>query len=273
MAAETTLALALRHRVAGLGLSRAQLQRLDGRRLGQLRTQLEACALATECCFLLDPPLAVPQAQWRAGMAVLPAAARRARRLGFTRTLMTVLPFHDELPFTANFAQHVQRVRELAAELAAHGIGLGLEYLAPESRRRGHRYRFIHDLAGLRELCRAAARPNVGLVLDSFHWYCAAETTDDLRRLSPAEIVTVHLSDAVAGLGRERQQAFARELPGATDIIDNAAFVAALAAIGYRGPIGCEPMNRAFAALGPERAVAAASTALQRVAAAAGVSL
>ena len=273
MEAEATVALALRYRVAGVGLSRAQLQRLDERRLGQLRTQLEACALATECCFLLDPPLAVPQAQWRAGMAVLPAAARRARRLGFTRTLMTVLPFHDELPFTANFAQHVQRVRELAGELAACGIVLGLEYLAPESRRRGHRYRFIHNLAGLRALCRAVAQPNVGLVLDSFHWYCAAETTADIASLAPGEIVTVHLSDAVAGLGRERQQAFARELPGATDIIDNAAFVAALAAIGYRGPIGCEPMNRAFAALGPERAVAAASTALQRVAAAAGVSL
>ena len=165
----------------------------------------------------------------------------------------------------------MQRVRELADRLAAHGIVLGLEYLSPESRRRGHRYSFVHNLDGLRELCRAAARPNVGLVLDSFHWYCAAETNADILSLAPAEIVTVHLSDAVAGLDRRQQQAFARELPGATDVIDNAGFVAALKAIGYRGPIGCEPMNRAFAALAPERAVTAAAAALRRVASAVGL--
>ena len=273
MEAETSAELARRYHFAGLGLSRAQLQRLDRPRLERLRARMQAGALATECCFLLDPAVAVPEVQWRAGMEVVPAAARSARRLGFTRTLMTVLPFHDELPFALNFAQHVQRVRELADRLAAHGIVLGLEYLAPESRRRGHRYSFVHNLDGLRELCRAAARPNVGLVLDSFHWYCAAETNADILSLAPAEIVTVHLSDAVAGLDRRQQQAFARELPGATDIIDNAGFVAALKAIGYRGPIGCEPMNRAFAALAPERAVTAAAAALRRVASAAGVSV
>ena len=273
MEAETSAELARRYHFAGLGLSRAQLQRLDRPRLERLRARMQAGALATECCFLLDPAVAVPEVQWRAGMEVVPAAARSARRLGFTRTLMTVLPFHDELPFATNFAQHVQRVRELADRLAAHGIVLGLEYLSPESRRRGHRYSFVHNLDGLRELCRAAARPNVGLVLDSFHWYCAAETNADILSLAPAEIVTVHLSDAVAGLDRRQQQAFARELPGATDIIDNAGFVAALKAIGYRGPIGCEPMNRAFAALAPERAVTAAAAALRRVASAAGVSV
>ncbi len=273
MEAETSAELARRYHFAGLGLSRAQLQRLDRPRLERLRARMQAGALATECCFLLDPAVAVPEVQWRAGMEVVPAAARSARRLGFTRTLMTVLPFHDELPFATNFAQHVQRVRELADRLAAHGIVLGLEYLSPESRRRGHRYSFVHNLDGLRELCRAAARPNVGLVLDSFHWYCAAETNADILSLAPAEIVTVHLSDAVAGLDRRQQQAFARELPGATDVIDNAGFVAALKAIGYRGPIGCEPMNRAFAALAPERAVTAAAAALRRVASAAGVSV
>ena len=273
MEAETSAELARRYHFAGLGLSRAQLQRLDRPRLERLRARMQAGALATECCFLLDPAVAVPEVQWRAGMEVVPAAARSARRLGFTRTLMTVLPFHDELPFATNFAQHVQRVRELADRLAAHGIVLGLEYLSPESRRRGHRYSFVHNLDGLRELCRAAARPNVGLVLDSFHWYCAAETNADILSLAPAEIVTVHLSAAVAGLDRRQQQAFARELPGATDVIDNAGFVAALKAIGYRGPIGCEPMNRAFAALAPERAVTAAAAALRRVASAAGVSV
>ena len=273
MEAETSAELARRYHFAGLGLSRAQLQRLDRPRLERLRARMQAGALATECCFLLDPAVAVPEVQWRAGMEVVPAAARSARRLGFTRTLMTVLPFHDELPFATNFAQHVQRVRELADRLAACGIVLGLEYLSPESRRRGHRYSFVHNLDGLRELCRAAARPNVGLVLDSFHWYCAAETNADILSLAPAEIVTVHLSDAVAGLDRRQQQAFARELPGATDVIDNAGFVAALKAIGYRGPIGCEPMNRAFAALAPERAVTAAAAALRRVASAAGVSV
>ena len=58
MAAEIAAALARRHGVAGLGLSRAQLRRLDDSGLERLRAQMEAGALATECCFLLDPPLA-----------------------------------------------------------------------------------------------------------------------------------------------------------------------------------------------------------------------
>ena len=275
MEAETSAELARRYHFAGLGLSRAQLQRLDRPRLERLRARMQAGALATECCFLLDPAVAVPEVQWRAGMEVVPAAARSARRLGFTRTLMTVLPFHDELPFATQLrpARAARTRAGRPARRARHRARSGVSGSPQSHAGADTGTRFVHNLDGLRELCRAAARPNVGLVLDSFHWYCAAETQADILSLAPAEIVTVHLSDAVAGLDRRQQQAFSRELPGATDVIDNAGFVAALKAIGYRGPIGCEPMNRAFAALAPERAVTAAAAALRRVASAAGVSV
>lgn len=62
MEPETTAALALRYCIAGLGLSRTQLRRLDRPRTERLRAQMETGALATECCFLLVPPLAVASA-------------------------------------------------------------------------------------------------------------------------------------------------------------------------------------------------------------------
>ena len=40
---------------------------------------MESGALATECCFLLNPSLAVPETQWRAGMQALPAATPGTR--------------------------------------------------------------------------------------------------------------------------------------------------------------------------------------------------
>ena len=50
------------------------------------------------------------------------------------------------------------------------------------------------------ELLAAIDRPNVGLLLDSFHWYTAEGTLGELQGLTASEVVYVHVNDAPAGV-------------------------------------------------------------------------
>ena len=146
-------------------------------------------------------------------LAALPEQAALAESLRYMRAACVVLPFHQELDLSQNSDLHVKRISQLAGILANHGMRLGLEYIAPETRRAGHRYHFVSNMDGLLDLCGVAGAPNVGLVLDSFHWYCARESTADICHLSAEHVVAVHLSDAVPGRPIDEQNAFERRLP------------------------------------------------------------
>lgn len=190
----------------------------------------------------------VPEPDWQAALAELPLVARRAQRLGFHRAVLVVLPFHETLSFDDAFAEHVRRLNEMTAILDDHDIALGLEYVSPLSRRSPYPHAFVHDLSGMLRLCDALDSPNVGLLLDSFHWHCAGETVADLERLTNKQVVAVHVNDAPP-VSREAQVVGERALPGATRVIDIAGFMGALKTIGYDGPVTCEPMAGAIAAL------------------------
>ena len=97
-------------------------------------------------------------------------------------------------------------------------------------------------------LCDALTSPHAGLLLDSFHWHCAGEDTDAITRLAAARVVVAHINDA-PNLPREAQTVGDRNLPGETGVIDLPGFVGALRSIGYDGPVTCEPMAKAIAAL------------------------
>lgn len=193
----------------------------------------------------------VPESDWQAALAELPLVARRAQQLGFRRAILVVLPFHETLSFDDAFAEHVRRLNEMTTILDGHGIALGLEYVSPLSRRSPYPHTFIYDMKGMLRLCDALESPNVGLLLDSFHWYCAGETVADLEGLTNKQVVAVHVNDAPP-VSREAQTVGERALPGATGVIDIAGFIGALKAIDYDGPVTCEPMAGAVAALSAE---------------------
>ena len=105
---------------------------------------------------------------------------------------------------------------------------------------------------------------NVGLVLDSWHWYTAGDTAEDLRGLSNRDVVACDLNDAPRSIPVDQQRDGVRELPGATGVIDLRAFLGALAAIGYDGPVRAEPFNATLRTLPPEAAVAATAKAMKQ---------
>lgn len=198
------------------------------------------------------------------GLAALPKLAEGLRRAGVTRMGTWLGPSHDELTYNANFKQHAARLRAIATILKDNGIRLGLEYVGTQLLLVGKRYPFVHTMAETRELIAAIGTGNVGLVLDTWHWWTAGDTAADILALEAKDVVSVDLNDAPAGIPKTQQKDNERELPVATGVIDIGTFLKSLVQLRYDGPCRPEPFNKVLNALDNEPACAAASTALHK---------
>jgi sugar phosphate isomerase/epimerase len=193
-----------------------------------------------------------------------PKFAAGLQRAGVNRVGTWLTPASDQLTYVQNFKRHAARLREAAMILKDHGARLGLEYVGPLTSRVNRRFWFAHTLTETRELIAEIGTGNVGVVLDSWHWYTAKETEADLLSLTANEVVSVDLNDAPVGLPVEQQQDGRRELPAATGVIDLKLFLNALVKIGYDGPVRAEPFNKALNDLDNDAACAATIAAMKK---------
>ena len=201
---------------------------------------------------------------FRAGMQKLPGLVSAMQKVGVSRVSTWLKPCHESLTWLQNFKRHAHRLREVAHVLADHDQRFGLEYVGTKLSWTSSRHSFVHTMAETKELLAEIGRPNVGIVLDSWHWYTAGETADDLRTLSNADIVACDLNDAPAGIPVDQQIDHQRELPAATGVINVKAFLEALIEIGYDGPIRAEPFNRKLNALDDEAASRTTAAAMKQ---------
>jgi sugar phosphate isomerase/epimerase len=191
--------------------------------------------------------------------------------LGTPWCATVIRPFSAERDYDANMEFHVARLRPVARILADHGCRLGLEFIGPKTLREGHPYTFISTIGGALDLGAQLGTDNVGLLLDAYHWYTSHATLADIQRLTAADIVYVHVNDAVAGRSIDEQMDLERDLPGATGLIDSAGFLRAVADTGFDGPVAVEPFSEAVLAMEPDERARAAGASLARVWAAAGL--
>jgi sugar phosphate isomerase/epimerase len=198
------------------------------------------------------------------GLKALGPDAKALNEVGATRMGTWISPTHAQLTYLANFRQHVARLSEIARMLGEQGIRLGLEYVGPKTSWTVSRYPFIHTMAEMRELIAAIGQPNVGLVLDSWHWYTAHETEADLVGLKGSDVICCDLNDAPVGTPIDSQMDLVRDLPCATGVIDLKTFLNALAKIGYDGPIRAEPFKAELRKLPAEDAVARTAQAMKQ---------
>ncbi len=212
--------------------------------------------------------------RWEEDLAALPKLAAVGQALGCTRTATWCPPASDDRPYGENFAWHVARYRPIAEVLADFGCRFGIEFIGPQTLRRGHRYPFIHTLGGMMDLAAAIGTGNVGLLLDAWHLYTSGGSLDDLDTITADDIVTVHVNDAPAGVALEDQIDNVRAQPMETGVIDLPGFVRKLAALNYDGPVTAEPFSEplnALAARDPMAAARRTSEALDRMLSAAGL--
>ena len=102
--------------------------------------------------------------------------------------------------------ESVKVLNELCDIAAAHNVSLAFEFL-------GQTDCSVPTLDLAAEIVREAKRDNLGLVIDSFHFYAGNSTVDMIEALDPEMIHIFHINDA-EDLPREQLQDSHRLLPG-----------------------------------------------------------
>jgi len=203
--------------------------------------------------------------QFQNDLATLPQRAKLMQQLGVTRVATWLLPGHNEWTYLEHFKLLERRFRETANVLKDHGLRLGLEFVGPRTTRATFRYPFACAQRDMMELVHAIGTGNVGLLLDSWHWYTSHGTVDELMQLSNQDVVHVHVNDAPAGIAVNQQKDSQRKLPVTTGVIEGRGFINALVKIGYDGPVEVEPFDQEVRSMEPDAAVRVTAESLQRV--------
>ncbi|RPI29353.1 MAG: sugar phosphate isomerase/epimerase [Acidobacteria bacterium] len=198
-------------------------------------------------------------------IAALPSRAKVLAEVGAIRICTWILPGHDSLTYRQNFERHRSRLAEVAAILKNEGLVLGLEFVGPKSSRDRSRFHFVHTLEEQLELNQAIGSDNVGVLLDSYHWFTSGGSVADIEKLTGRQVIEVHVNDARVGIPVDQLPDGKRALPCSTGVIDLKGFMTALAKIGYEGPVTCEPFDQELNELDDETAIKKTAEALDRV--------
>jgi len=212
----------------------------------------------------LSVSLRVEDEAYKAALAKLPAEAKALQQAGVERVGTAISSSSDTLSYLDNFRQHKRRLHEVGTVLDDHGLRLGLEYLGTKHIWTSRRHAFVHSMAECRELIAETGKKNIGLVIDSWHWWTARDTLDDITRLTNEEVVSSDLNDAPRGIELDLQKDFQRELPLATGVIDAKGFLEALVKIGYDGPMRAEPFNKKLDDMGDDKAAETTAKSMKK---------
>lgn len=189
------------------------------------------------------------EAIFQQGLAKLEEAARFARAIGCPRMATWVMS-SSERPKAEQRQILKERIQACAEILNKHGVRLGLEFLGPLHLRRRFPHEFIYQMDEMLDFARECG-PNLGLLLDSWHWHLAGATVADILRAGKDGIVHVHVSDVPAGLPLEKILDSERLMPG-EGAVDWVGFFGALRKIGYRDAVSPEVFGRGLKTMRPE---------------------
>ncbi|MBS1303674.1 sugar phosphate isomerase/epimerase and 4-hydroxyphenylpyruvate domain-containing protein [Loktanella sp. SALINAS62] len=127
---------------------------------------------------------------------------------------------------------------ELGHRAAKRGLRVGYEALAWG--------RHVNDHRDAWEIVRRADHDNIGLILDSFHTLARGIDPETIRRIPGDKIFFVQLADAPAiEMDLLYWSRHFRNMPGEGDL-DVTAFMRAVVATGYAGPVSLEIFNDQF---------------------------
>ncbi len=198
-------------------------------------------------------PLQFPtpdEAAFQAGLKALPENAQFAAAIGLQR-MMAVLSPASPVPKDERRKFVKERVTAIGEVLQRSQIRLGLEFLGPMYFRSNEKnpHTFMYTLPETAALA-AECGPNIGVVLDAWHWHLSGGTTADILAAGKSRIVHIHVSDAKPAPPEEVRDN-QRHMPG-EGVIDLIGFFQALKKIGYVDGISPEPLGRVPADMSPE---------------------
>ena len=154
--------------------------------------------------------------------------------------------------------ESVRVLRELSGIATPYGVRLAYEFL-------GFADCTVNSLAQCAAIVDKVARPNVGLVLDTFHFFAGGSSIASIRHVDPRKIFIVHVNDVERAPRRKMHDAL-RLFPG-KGIIPLASILRGLKAIGYTDKFSVEIFRPQYwnrPALGVAREARAAGLAVLR---------
>jgi sugar phosphate isomerase/epimerase len=169
----------------------------------------------------------------------------------------------------ADFAARVERtdleraivsLRQAAQWAAGFGVRLALEFRGRSS--------FCSSLDTALALVASCQEPNVGIDLDTFHYYTGPSKFEDLALLTPASLAFVQVSD-LSGVARETASDADRIFPGDGELRLQE-ILRALRGIGYEGWVSLELLNPMVWETSPAQVAALGQMAMERLLAACG---
>jgi len=152
--------------------------------------------------------------------------------------------------------ESVHVLTELCDIAAEHGVGLGFEFL-------GQPDCSVPTLDLAEEIVRTAARDNLGLVIDSFHFYAGGSNAAMIEKLDPRQIYIFHINDA-EDLPRAQLEDRHRLLPG-LGILPLGEMIAAFRSIGYDGVASVEIFRPEYWERDPFELAREAHTAAEQI--------
>jgi sugar phosphate isomerase/epimerase len=148
---------------------------------------------------------------------------------------------------------YLDRFRRIAEVLGKYSVRLALENVTPLHLRKRAPHEFIWKTDEMVAFAKEIG-PNVGLMLDSWHWHHAGSTPKDIIDAGRDRIVHVQAADAPK-LPPEDIRDNERLMPG-EGIIDFNEFFGALKKIGYNGGVSPEVFGRGLKDMPPEQGAA-----------------
>ncbi len=168
--------------------------------------------------------------------------------------MMVVLPASSPFPKDEQRKIARDRLAVISQVLQKSSVRLGIEFLGVQQFRTqkpdgSPTHPFIWNLPEAVTLAKDGG-PNIGVILDVWHWHHSGSTLDDILATGKERIVHIHVSDAKAQPPEEVRDN-QRLMPG-EGVINLVGFFQALKKIGYDGGVSPEPLGRVPQEVSPE---------------------
>lgn len=152
--------------------------------------------------------------------------------------ILIVVPgfIEEKLPESEVKRETINALKEFSKLADHYQIRLAFEFL-------GFKNCSVNKLNTAREIIKALDRKNVGLVIDTCHFFAGGSTLEDLEQTDPEDIFIVHINDLLEI--KEEVQDSDRVMP--TDgILPLSDFIRTLRKIGYSKVISVELFNEQY---------------------------
>jgi 2-keto-myo-inositol isomerase len=188
--------------------------------------------------------------------------SRTASEINCPYIVVVPSPLPEGKTWDETVEESVRVLDELGQIAERRGVSLAFEFL-------GQPRCSVQTLGQAAEVVNRLGRANVGLVLDSFHFYAGGSRLESINVLDPQRLFVFHINDA-EDLPREELEDRHRLLPG-LGILPLKEIVAALKGIGYDRVTSVEIFRPEYWERDPAELAHDAREATRRVLAAAGL--